>query len=50
MAGVDLNSCFELSPAMKDVDMVEQFVNQVNGRDVARNVSTTLNDKKNKNE
>ena len=29
MIGVDLNSRFEMSPALKDVDMVERFVNQL---------------------
>jgi len=29
LAGIDLNSRFELSPALKDVRMVERFVNQL---------------------
>jgi len=31
LAGIDLNSRFELSPALKDVDRLERFVNQVKG-------------------
>jgi len=30
IAGVDLNSRFELSPALKDSDMIERFVGQLN--------------------
>jgi len=30
MAGVDLNSQFEVSPALKDVDRVECFVRELN--------------------
>ena len=30
MAGVDLNSRFEVSPALKDPDMVERFIGQLN--------------------
>jgi phosphoribosylanthranilate isomerase len=29
MAGIDLNSRFELSPALKDVDLIERFVYQI---------------------
>jgi phosphoribosylanthranilate isomerase len=29
MAGVDLNSRFELSPAMKDAVKIEQFIRQL---------------------
>jgi phosphoribosylanthranilate isomerase len=44
MVGIDLNSRFELSPALKDVDMIERFINQINDRDAARHVSITIND------
>ena len=44
LAGVDLNSRFELSPAMKDAGLVERFAGQFRERDAARHVSTTLND------
>lgn len=28
-AGIDLNSCFEISPALKDVDKLKIFINQI---------------------
>jgi len=30
MAGVDLNSRFEIMPALKDVDRVDRFVRELN--------------------
>lgn len=28
--GIDLNSCFELSPALKDVEKLRKFINEIN--------------------
>jgi len=36
MTGIDLNSRFELSPAIKNIETVERFVSHLIGRDAAR--------------
>ena len=36
MAGIDLNSRFELSPAIKNIETIERFVSHLIGRDATR--------------